>query len=140
MLPIKGNVYHSKFSQSLLADPTRYGNWAMEYLINEILKYGGVRRRLELKIFGGGCVLRNLTDIGEKNIQFALQYIYNENLTLLSQDVGDIYPRKILYLPATGVVKVKKIQTAETAEIIQEETIYLQKISDTTVGGSIELF
>src|SRR5687767_3956313 len=51
MLPLKGSVYEQKFTPSLLADASRYGNWAMEYLINEILKYGGARRNLEVKIF-----------------------------------------------------------------------------------------
>lgn len=141
MLPLKGSVYHQKFTKSPVIGITRYGNWAMEFLINEILKAGGTRRNLEVKIFGGGCVLKNMTDIGQKNIQFVLEYIHNENLFLVNQDVGDIYPRKIIYFPFSGVVKVKKMPLMEAENIVQEEESYLQKISShAPPAGGIELF
>ena len=55
---------------------TRFGNVAMEYLINEILKNGGKKKNLEVKLFGGGKVLINMTDVGEKNIRFVKQKLY----------------------------------------------------------------
>lgn len=140
MLPLKDSVYDQKFQNILLVDTARYGNWAMEYLINEILKYGGTRRHLEIKIFGGGNVLHNSMDIGEKNIQFILQYIYNENLILSNQDVGDIYPRQVRYCAVSGIAKVKKMRTLHDDEILAQEENYLQQISSSTIGNDVELF
>jgi chemotaxis protein CheD len=36
----------------------RYGTYAMEILINDLLKAGARRENLEAKVFGGGAVLR----------------------------------------------------------------------------------
>ena len=58
----------------------RYGNWAMEYLINEVLKNGASRDNLKVKLFGGGKIIRSMTDIGIGNIRFAHVYIQEEGL------------------------------------------------------------
>ena len=125
---------------NLLSDATRYGNWAMEYLVNEILKNGGIRKNLEVKIFGGGQVLQNMADIGEGNINFVLKYIDNEGLKLTGQDVGGIYPRKVLYFPQTGVVKIKQLKTFIDHSIFQQEQEYFKSIKSKRIGGDIELF
>ncbi|VAW95212.1 Chemotaxis protein CheD, partial [hydrothermal vent metagenome] len=75
----------------------RYGNFAMEQLINEILKNGGQRKNLEVKLFGGGQVLAHMTDVGKRNIDFALEYLQLEGLKLIAEDLGDRYPRKVQY-------------------------------------------
>ncbi|RKZ39683.1 MAG: chemoreceptor glutamine deamidase CheD, partial [Gammaproteobacteria bacterium] len=46
---------------------------------------------------------------GQKNIDFVKTYIETEELTLLAEDLGDIYPRKILFYPVNGRVRVKKL-------------------------------
>ena len=79
---------------------TRFGNVAMERLINEILKLGGRRADLEVKLVGGGKVLDTLTDVGARNIQFAREYVRAEGFRLIGEDLGDLYPRKVLYDPA----------------------------------------
>jgi len=120
---------------------SRYGNWAMEFLINEILKLGGTRRNLEIKIFGGGNVLSNMTDIGERNIEFVKQYIYQENFEIAAHDVGDIYPRKVLYFPDTGAVKIRKLRETANDTLIQRETSYSRTLNNTPdSGGDVELF
>jgi len=88
---------------------TRYGNHAMEQLINDILKHGGSRKNLEVKIFGGGKVLAQMTDVGDKNIRFITEYIATEGLKLVASDVGNIYPRKVYYFPLSGKVRMKKL-------------------------------
>ena len=90
---------------------TRYGNYAMEILINEILKNGGVRENIEVKIFGGGRVLKNSEsmDIGNLNVQFVKDYLRTENLTIQAEDLGGEYSRKLHYSPRTGRIKMKKI-------------------------------
>lgn len=138
MLPLKGGYDRRKVS----SDAARYGHWAMEYLINQILDAGGRRRLLEVKVFGGGNVLESLsTDIGDKNIGFVFDYIYNENLKLKSQDVGGSAARVIVYYPKTGRVFVKYLEDAKKYEVIEQERQYLRSIGKTiSSGGNVELF
>ena len=123
-------------------ESTRYGNFAMEQMINDILKNGGHRKNLEIKVFGGGRVLKNMStlDIGKKNIDFVLQYIKDESLQLTAEDLGDIYPRKVLYFPATGKVRVKKLRSMHNNTIIERENNYSKSIAKKPVAGEIDLF
>ncbi|HEA26356.1 MAG TPA: chemoreceptor glutamine deamidase CheD [Ectothiorhodospiraceae bacterium] len=119
---------------------TRYGNYAMEHLINEILTNGGMRKNLEIKVFGGGRVLAQATDIGKKNIDFVLEFIQTEGLELLGKNIGDIYPRKVNYFPSTGKVRMKKLRNMHNDTIIQREESYLHSLEKEKVESSIELF
>lgn len=118
----------------------RYGNVAMEHLINNILKNGGKRQNLEAKIFGGGRIIANMTDVGLRNITFARDYLQTEGLKVTSEDVGDTFPRMVVYFPATGKVRVKRMRSLHNNTIIELETKYLHTIEDKPVSGGIELF
>ncbi len=119
---------------------TRYGNYAMEHMINDILKNGGRRAFLEVKIFGGAQVIEGLSDIGQKNINFVRNYIEQENLRLVAEEVGDVYPRKVVYFPRTGLAKVKKLRKLQDASVVQQEKQYQKQINTQPVEGDIELF
>ena len=119
---------------------TRYGNVAMEHLINNILKNGGKRQNLEAKIFGGGRIIANMTDVGSRNIAFARDYLETEGLKITSEDVGDNFPRMVVYFPATGKVRVKRLRALHNNTIVELETQYLQTIEQKPVSGDIELF
>lgn len=119
---------------------TRYGNYAMEALINGILKNGGRRENLEVKVFGGGMVLEQMTNIGKLNINFVREFIKTESLNLLADDLGDIYPRKVHYFPQTGKVKVKKLRSMHNNTIIERETSYMDSLETKPVEGEIDLF
>jgi chemotaxis protein CheD len=132
-------------SRESLDDPlcqsARYGSFAMEVLINEILGRGGRRERLEVKLFGGGSMFgRTIADIGRTNIVFATRYILQEGLQLVCQDVGDIYPRKILYFPDTGRVLLKKITHLKNDTIIARERAYKQTLTREPVAQDATLF
>ena len=118
----------------------RYGNVAMEHLINNILKNGGKRQNLEAKIFGGGRIIANMTDIGMRNIAFARDYLKTEGLKIISEDVGDMFPRTVVYFPATGKVQVKRLRSLHNNTIVEMETKYLHTIEDNPISGDIELF
>lgn len=118
----------------------RYGNFAMEHLINNILRNGGKRDNLEVKIFGGGQILKNMTDIGNKNIEFVRNYIKVEGLALIAEDLGDIYPRKVVYFPTTGKVQMKKLRSLHNTTVVEREQHYLEDIARKDVGGDVELF
>ena len=144
-----GGMNHFMLPASLDADgwkstslsaATRYGNFAMEHLINVILKNGGLRQNLEVKIFGGGRILANMTDVGQRNINFVRDYVQTEGLRVVAEDVGDIYPRMVVYFPATGKVRVKRLRSLHNNVIIQEEIRYISTIENKPVGGDIELF
>ncbi len=140
MLPMHGTDLHGKSYD--LTDAARYGNWAMEYLINEVLKNGGEKRNLEVKLFGGARVLQGMTqmDVGNQNIDFVHQYLDQENIHVIAEDLGGTSPRKILYFPHSGSVKVKKMEVTGDSSVYQQEREYAKKINDKPAQGDIELF
>lgn len=137
MLPVDKNTPQVK---SELADANRYGNYAMENLVNAILQMGGQRSRLEFKVFGGGRIMSQLTNVGWYNIGFAFDYLHTEGFKVVSQDIGDIYPRKIVYYPQTGRVKVRRLNAMHTQTLSDQELSYISNVQSKPVEGSIDLF
>ncbi len=131
-------AYHIDAGPSTTA--SRYGSYAMEMLINDILKNGGRRENLEVKIFGGGKILQNITDVGERNIQFVKEYIMKEAIPLLAENTGDIYPRKVIFHPNSGKVKMKKLLSLHNDTLLKREEAYQHTIDDKPVNNDIELF
>lgn len=140
MLPVTSPEKLKKDSEAIIGNATRYGNYAMEHLINTILSNGGKRKNLEVKVFGGGKIIPALTDIGMRNIEFVLDYVEQEGLKLLSHDLGGIYPRKIMYFPQTGKVRMKKLQNLHDNTIAQQERQYFNNLKNVPVKGEVELF
>jgi chemotaxis protein CheD len=130
----------SKTNGAWASAATRYGNYAMEHLINDILKHGGRRENLEVKIFGGGRIINEMSDVGRHNIEFVLQYLRLEGLRLVARDVGDIYPRKIVFYPLSGRVSVKKLRALHNNTIIERESGYLHDLQQRPTVGDVELF
>ena len=119
---------------------TRYGSHAMESLINDLLKIGAQRQRLEIKLFGGGRVLSAMTDIGARNIDFVTNYLSLEHLPVDAQDVGGELPRKVVYFPTEGRVRVRKLRPIEQRAISDREKQYMDSLTAKDEGGDIELF
>ncbi|MEW5056047.1 chemotaxis protein CheD [Cycloclasticus sp. 46_83_sub15_T18] len=140
MLPIYSREQADSWGSTLISAETRYGNFAMEHMINDVIKHGGVKNRLELKVIGGGRVMDQMTDIGLRNISFVYDYIANERLQLVKEDVGDRYPRKVLFHVKTGKVKVRKLKKVNNSTLLQRDSEYLNKLNTQTVGGSVDLF
>jgi chemotaxis protein CheD len=140
MLPINKDASHAEVAA--MSNAGRYGNFAMEKMINDILKNGGTRENLEVKIFGGGRVLKNMQslDIGNGNINFVREYIETENLKLVGEDVGDVFPRKVIYYPLTGKVKVKKLRQMHNRTIIDRENSYMSSLDVKPAESDVELF
>jgi chemotaxis protein CheD len=127
------------------ADPIglagRYGAFAMEQLINELIKRGGRKANLEAKVFGGGHVLRNFTtmNVGERNAGFVLDFLRVEGIRVASQDLLDIYPRRVVFFPASGRALCKKLAHADAAVVAAEQQ-YDASLKSRNVTGPIELF
>ena len=127
-------------SDDWMDSATRYGSYAMEHLINDILKNGGNRNNLEVKLTGGGKIMANMSDVGSRNIDFVLEYLHTENLDAEVQDLGDIYPRKVLYFPATGILRVKRLRTMHNDTLIEREIAYQNELDVQPDSGGVELF
>jgi chemotaxis protein CheD len=119
---------------------TRYGSYAMESLINELMKLGARRDRFEVKLFGGGKILSSMTDVGKKNITFAKEFLKLEGFKIAAEDVGEVYPRRVVYFPATGVVMIKRLRALDVVEIARRETNYLTSLAAKQTGNDVELF
>lgn len=118
---------------------TRYGTASMEQLINRVLGAGGLRKELEVKIFGGGRVLSSLSDIGAHNVTFVRQFLRHEGLRITSEDTGDTCSRHVHYFPRTGRVRVRHL-SPRTLDVGSHEQRYLDRLERTPVAGEIDLF
>jgi chemotaxis protein CheD len=126
----------------LVSSSMRYGGYAMEVLINQLVKMGANRSRLEAKVFGGGAVLRGFTtvNVGERNSEFVLEYLQTEHIKVVSQDLMGLYPRKVYFFPASGRVMVRKLTTVHNNTIIEREQNYGQRLKSSSIAGDVELF
>lgn len=122
-------------------DGGRYGSYAMEVLINELLKRGASRTTLEAKVFGGGAVIGAMTSInvGEQNTRFVLDYLATERIPVVSKDVLDVYPRKVCFLPASGKAMVKRLASTNPEALAAQDRAAAQKATG-TAGGTVDLF
>lgn len=120
----------------------RYGTYAMEVLINHLLKLGARREHLEAKVFGGGNVLRGLTqaNVGHRNAAFVESFLAEENIRIAARDLANVYPRKVYYFPATGRVLLKRLHVMSNDTLLARETEYRQRLTQAPDSGSIELF
>jgi chemotaxis protein CheD len=120
----------------------RYGTYAMEVLINHLLKLGARREHLEAKVFGGGNVLRGLTqsNVGHKNAAFVESFLAEEGIRIVAKDLADVHPRKVYFFPATGRVLVKRLKVMHNDTVVERETAYRQRLKQEPESGSIELF
>jgi chemotaxis protein CheD len=123
----------------------RYGSFAMDQLIGELVKRGATRSTMEAKIFGGGAVIGGMTslNVGERNTEFVLEYLRTERITVVSKDVLGVYPRKVCYLPGSGKAMVKRLATTNTEALLAQERSAAQHLGSTAgaaAGGTVDLF
>ncbi len=120
----------------------RYGTYAMEVLINDLLKSGARRESLEAKVFGGGAVLRGFSamNVGERNAAFVTSFLKTERIPVLAEDLNDIHPRKVYFFPRTGKVLVKKLMQTHNDTLAKRELDYASRLKVTPVAGEIDLF
>ncbi len=119
----------------------RYCVFAMEQLINELMKRSARKSNMEAKVFGGGAVLRNFStlNVGERNAAFVLEFLKTEGIRVVSQDLLDVHPRRVAFFPSTGRALCKKL-TQTDSSLVTAEQQYTAKINTTEVSGDIELF
>jgi len=140
MLPDSQNSSSKHWENTPVNAQTRYGNIAMERLINVVLASGCKRENLEIKLFGGGKVLNLSADIGGKNVDFVKRYLTKEGFPVTSEDVGGLCPRKVQYFPLTGRVRVKKLISMHNTTLSKRERTYQESLKRDEVAGKIDLF
>ena len=125
------------------SDTGRYGSYAMELLINEMMKLGATRATMEAKVFGGGQVIDGMStmNIGERNTNFVIDYLKTERIPIMAKDVQGPYPRKVCFLPASGKAMVKRLAAANKESLAAQERAAAQKAAPVAnAGGSVDLF
>ena len=124
------------------AAPARYGAYAMEVMINQLVKMGARRHRLQAKVFGGANVLRGLNErnVGARNSEFVVDFLRVEGIPLIARDLGGNQARKVAYFPATGEARVKRLATNTPATLLETEQQYRRRVSSGPTAGSVELF
>lgn len=143
MLP--GDV---RSEEIFLSESSKYGMFAMEQLINEIIKNNGSKKNFEAKVFGGGHVLNfRKTDgnVPESNIEFVQSFLNMEQIKIVKQDVGGYTGRKILFFSDTSKVLLKRLQPTVDSKIIEAERRYKTELFKEqekikSVGGELTLF
>ena len=122
-------------------ESARYGNYAMELLLNEIMKMGGIKKRMEVKVFGGAKLYDSSQNVGGRNAEWIMKYLELEGFNIVKCDVGDIYPRKIYYYTETGRILMKKIMRMRNKTIlIREEEYKLSLIEKKAREDDVTLF
>ena len=113
----------------------------MELLINDLLKRGARRQRLQAKVFGGGNVLSGFHNdpIGTRNAHFVLDYLEAEKIPVLAQDLGDNQARKVGFFPRTGRTLVKRLPATRNDVVDVERALY-GRLARAPVAGPVELF
>jgi chemotaxis protein CheD len=141
MLPEDATVGPNNWLDPAVGLATRYGSYAMESLINDLLKLGASRERLEIKLFGGGRILSGMTDVGGRNVEFVRNYMQIEGYRVSAEDLGGQQPRKVVYFPASGRVRMRKLRPIENRTISHHEQLYLASLGNKAAGGGdVELF
>jgi len=140
MLPEDGGGGGDRWLDPKVGLATRYGSYAMESLINDLLKRGARRERFEIKLFGGGQILTSQTEVGNRNIAFIHDFLDKEGYKAVAEDLGGKTPRMLAYFPRTGKARVKHMPPLESRVIAESERAYMTKIAKDDQGGEIDLF
>lgn len=140
MLPDSGASGFDLFGAS-----GRYGVYAMELLINELIKMGAQKSRLKAKVFGAGNVMQSLSssNVGERNAEFVARFLATERIPIMASDLLDVWPRKVYLFPTTGRVLVRKLKTLHNDTIFTRERSYSSQLGEVQTvksGGEVELF
>lgn len=103
MLP---NIKDSRIKDN----PAKFTDAGIEYLLDEIIKRGGSRGKLEAKIVGGAGMFENSRlNIGERNIKSARETMEKLGLSVIAEDTGKNYGRTVIFDTFNGDLLIKTI-------------------------------
>ncbi len=140
MLPEDKSLGRNAWMEGAGSLATRYGFFAMESLINELMKLGADRRRFEVKLFGGGRIISTMSDVGAQNIAFVRKFLRTEQFQVTAEDLGADCPRHVEYCPDTGLVRLKRLQPLTAKAVLDEESSYRKRLMAPPRDDDVELF
>jgi chemotaxis protein CheD len=136
LLAAQSNTARDRYGAS-----ARYGAFAMEQLINQVLSRGtGQKSNLDIKLFGGGKINAVLDDVGAKNIQFVRRFLADEGYVASSADLGGAYARRVLFRPWSGRAFVRRLDSAIGANVAREEAAFAHRHALMPAGPEVEWF
>lgn len=137
LLPGSGEIDPT---QSGWVNAARYGDHAMELLINKLIMLGAKRDNLQAKVFGGGAVVAGSSNlVGERNAHFAERYLELEGIRVVAHDLGGTHARQVYFFPANGEAFVRRISSADR-DVAQREAEFAKRLQKEETQGSIYLF
>lgn len=143
-----GGMNHFLLPEDLSTDTNvwsesgRYGVYAMELLINQLIKLGSDRTQLVAKVFGGANLFQTIkaNSVGQRNVEFIREFLACEKIPILAEDMLDIYPRKVYFFPQNGKVLLKKLRSLNNSTILDRENEYRVNVGYAPKSGSVDLF
>jgi chemotaxis protein CheD len=134
MLPESSKGIWGRASASL-----RYGNFAMERLINDILARGGHRDRIEIKLFGGGCMAQDSGRIGERNADYVESYLRAEGLVPVVRELRGNRARRLVYHAVEGRAFIQELPTQHPG-LADAEQRFRGVIPQHLTAGTVDIF
>ena len=117
------------------------GDFAMEVLVNAMLARGARKDRLVAKAFGGGNIVSSIRmAIGDRNVEFATEWLAREGIPLTASDFGGPWSRKVVCVPNTGEAFCRRAPVNQAvAEVVKAEAAYERELS-VAKTKKVELF
>jgi chemotaxis protein CheD len=117
------------------------GDYAMEVLVNAMLAKGAHKDRMVAKAFGGGNIVSSIRmAIGDRNVEFATEWLAREGIPLTASDFGGPWSRKVLCVPNTGEAFCRRSPVNQAvAEAVKAEAVYEQSLIAAN-AKKVELF
>ncbi len=123
-----------------VSGPARWGAFAMEVVLNELLARGAERRRLVAKLFGGSELWGAHHRVGTRNVEFARSYLSREGIQVVAEDVGGERPRRVHFRTREQIVRVKRLPALEIASVVASERRHVTALESGIPSGEMELF
>jgi len=119
----------------------RYGLYAMECLINELMHMGAKRETLVAKVFGGANItgVLNTQHVGRRNAEFVSEFLWKDKIKTAAADLGGLHSRRVKFNTQTGGVRVERVASADSIAVKQERK-YSESLNQDPVNGDIVFF
>jgi chemotaxis protein CheD len=116
-----------------------HGVHAMELLVNDLLRHGARRDRLEAKLFGGARMVEGLTDVGAQNAAFAERFLKDEGIPYVGGSLRGEHARRVQFWPAAG--RGRQLMLGVNAEVFDSERTPAARAQVVEAdSGALELF
>lgn len=117
----------------------KYGVNAMELLVNALLQRGALRARFKAKLFGGANVVRSLSDVGKRNVEFGRRFLQLEGIPLVAESLGGDRARRVRFWPTTGRAGQMLLDSTHS-DVFNAERKPTKPSAAAPAAGTVELF